>query len=100
MASLPIEVREALRMFAFYLGNGTVDVKVLGDGYNYDSIFTSPSDLEMVFAIWANHLEYDEEGNLVNAYTGRRRAAQYIRRYIDPSYIVDPPFEDWEIDLH
>ncbi|WP_435830459.1 DUF7677 family protein [Micromonospora echinospora] len=27
------------------------------------------------------------------------RAAQYVRRYCDPDYVVDPPFEDWETEL-
>jgi hypothetical protein len=29
-----------------------------------------------------------------------RRAAQYIREYCDPGYTAEPPFADWEVELH
>ena len=29
-----------------------------------------------------------------------RRAAQWIRSYCEPTYKVEPPFEQWEMELH
>jgi len=102
MAKLSENIREELRLFAFYLANGTVDVNLLdvdGTG-DYSSIFEMGSPLEQVFAIWSNVLEIDDKGEVVNAGEAKKRAAQYIRRYIDSDYIVEPPFEAWEVELH
>jgi len=100
MAKLSESVRADLRLFAFYLANSTVDWDILGDGYDYDSIFENSSDFEQIFAIWGNVLELDERGEVVNSAQASKRAAQWIRRFIDPDYVVDPPFEDWELELH
>jgi hypothetical protein len=37
---------------------------------------------------------------LTNAKHAEKRAAQFVRSYVDPNYTVDPPFEDWEVHLH
>ena len=100
MPKLTKSVRSQLRLFAFYLANSTVDWEFLGEGYDYSGIFEEPSELERVFAIWGNHLEVDEQGEVLDAARAHKRAAQYIRRYIDPSFVVDPPFEEWELELH
>ncbi|MBP0462135.1 DUF7677 family protein [Streptomyces montanisoli] len=34
MGHLPVDVRASLRLFAFYLANGTIDVDLL-DGFDY-----------------------------------------------------------------
>ncbi|WP_419248493.1 DUF7677 family protein [Streptomyces virginiae] len=48
VAHLPTDVRAALRFFAFFLGNGTLDVELL-DGIDYrDHMLVHGSDLEMV----------------------------------------------------
>lgn len=98
MAKLSESVRSDLRHFAFYLANGTVCNELL-TGYDYRVIFEEPSILEMVFAIYSNCLELDENGEL----TGNRRAAervgQYIRGFVDPQYVIEPPFEPWETEL-
>jgi len=99
VAKLSRDVRFQLRLFAFFLANGTVDWELLGDGYEYESLFENPSDLERVFTIWSNVLELDAEGNVLNPDEAKRRAAQYIRRFVDPEYVVEPPFADWELEL-
>ncbi len=48
-------------------------------------------------AIFANVIEMDSERNVLNA---ERRAAQWLRSYYDPTYKIEPPFEDWEVALH
>lgn len=91
-------LRAELRLFAFYLANRTLCLEVLR-GVDYTSIFSEASALEQVIAIYANVLDLDETGNVRNAGTAQRRAAQYVRSFLDPTYEVQPPFEDWELEL-
>jgi hypothetical protein len=39
--------------------------------------------MEQIYAIFANVIELDEDGVVVNAKYADRRAAQWLRRYID-----------------
>lgn len=59
-----------------------------------------PSAIEMVFAIYANVIELDENGTVLNAKYAEERACQSLRQYCVPGYEADPPFEEWETDLH
>ena len=59
-----------------------------------------PSVIEQVYAIFANVLELDEKGQVLNAQHAQKRATDYLRAYCDHSFKVMPPFEDWELDLH
>ena len=100
MSKLTTDLRAHLRLFAFCLGNRTLDLEVLPFELNYSAVFQESSALEQVFVIWSNVLDMDDIGRPTNAQAASRRAAQYIRSYIDPSYDVTPPFEDWELTLH
>jgi len=51
-------------------------------------------------AIYANVLRVDESGVVLNPRRAEMRAAQWIRSYVDRSYTVDPPFAQWEVELH
>lgn len=98
MAKLPCDLRSSLRLFAFYLGNGTFDLDLL-DGIDYrENLMRDGSALEMVFAIYTNILEIDDAGEVVDG-RAQDRVGQFIRHYCDPSYVVDPPFEPWETEL-
>lgn len=99
MPHLSHSVSGALRMFSFWLANRTVGLPLL-EGIDYACIFSEPSALEQVYAIFANVLEIDGAGAVTNARQAERRAAQYIRSYVDPAYVVEPPFADWEVELH
>jgi len=81
------------------MANGTLSEPLLKQ-IDYKCIFEEPSALEMAYAIYANVLEFDENGQVLNAKHAERRAAQYIRSYMDSDYEVIPPFEDWEIALY
>jgi len=100
MAQLPPSVRSEGRLFAFYLGNRTLALDILADVDYLD-----PNDpglgsaLETAFAIFLNVLDVDDRGQVTNAETAQRRAAQYLRSYCDPAYVVEPPFEDGEVEL-
>lgn len=90
----------ALRTFSFWVANGTLGLPVL-EGIDYRFVLSEePSALELVYAIFANVIEMDDEGTVLNAKHAERRAAQWLRSYVDRGYVVDPPFEDWEIYLH
>ncbi|MFD7763364.1 DUF7677 family protein [Streptomyces microflavus] len=97
---LSVDVRASLRLFAFYLANGTLDLDML-DGFDYRStVFHSGSSLEQVFAIYSNVLQVDADGMVLNDGEAQYRVAQWVRVCCDPSYRVEPPFEDWEMELH
>ena len=100
MAKLGNDISAELRLFAFYLSNGTLGMEIL-KGINYtDRILNEPTALEMIFAIFANVLEIDENGKVLNGEVVQKRVAQYIRTWFDRNYVVEPPFEDWETELH
>ena len=99
MPRLGDSVSGALRTFGFWLANGTVGLPLL-EGIDYSCIFREPSALERAMAIYANVLRVNESGQVLNAKAAERRAAQWIRSYVDQTYTVDPPFENWETELH
>jgi hypothetical protein len=98
MPHLSHSVSGAIRTFSFWMANGTVGLRLL-EGVDYSCIFREPSALEQVYAIFANVLEFDENGNVTNAKYAEKRAAQYILEYVTGKP-ADPPFEDWEVNLH
>ena len=88
----------ALRTFAYFLASGT---HYLLEDLDYLSLYgEEPSAIEMVFAIYVNVLELDEDGDLLNHNHAEKRATDYLRAYLDPTFVVDPPYEDWETALH
>lgn len=89
----------ALRTFSFWIANGSVGHPLL-EGIDYrPEILASPGLLEQTYAIFANVIEVSVDGKPTNAKYAEHRAAQYIRSYCDPAYLVDPPFHDWEVAL-
>jgi hypothetical protein len=69
----------ALRTFSFWVANGTLGYQIL-NGVDYRSVLLSePSALEQVYAIFANVIELDDAGFVVNAKYAERRAAQWLR---------------------
>ena len=90
----------ALRTFSYWVAAGSVGLPLL-EGVEYrQTMLEEPSLMEMAYAIFANVVEFDAAGAPINAKYAERRAAQYIRSYCDPGYVVTPPFEDWETALH
>jgi len=90
----------ALRTFSYWVANGTLGHPLL-EGIDYSELFSSePSALEQTYAIFANVIEMDDKGTVLNAKHAEQRAAQWLRSYCDPNYKVNPPFEDWEVSLH
>ena len=88
----------ALRTFAYFMASGT---HYQLEGIDYLSLYgNEPSAIEMAFAIYVNVIELDENGEVLNAKYAEKRAAEYIRSYLDSNYKVEPPFEEWETELH
>ncbi|MEU8547661.1 hypothetical protein AB0C81_11765 [Streptomyces roseoverticillatus] len=100
MQHLPTDVRAAIRFFAFYVANGTLEIDLLEDIDYKPHLMASGSALEMVFAVFTNVLQVDGSGEVTNEGDAQYRAAQWIRAYCDPAYRVDPPFAAWETELH
>jgi hypothetical protein len=71
------------------------------EGIDYrQEMLASPSLMEQAYAIFANVIEFSDDGVPTNAKYAEHRAAQYIRRYCDPTYVMSPPFENWETELY
>ena len=99
MPKLSESVSGAIRQFSYWVANGTVGNPLLND-VDYRVILTQePSALEAAYAIFANVLEFDDTGEVTNAKHAEKRAAQYILQYMTGTP-ADPPFEDWETELH
>ncbi|WP_369311009.1 hypothetical protein [Providencia rettgeri] len=91
-------VSGALRTFAYFMTSGS---HYMLNGIDYVELCADdPSLVEQVYAILINTLELDENGDVINFTYAQKRATDYIRWYDDHSYVVDPPYEDWEIALH
>jgi hypothetical protein len=101
MPKLPNSVSGAVRQFSYWIANRSVGDPLL-EGIDYSCIFEEPSALEQVYAIFMNVLDVDEQGHVTNEKHAEKRAAQYIRQYVEGSknYVVDPAFEGWEVKLH
>ena len=68
---------------------------------DYVSLYgEDPSAIEQVYAIFANVLELDASGQVLNNTYAQRRATDYLRGYFDPTFEIAPPYEDWETTLH
>jgi hypothetical protein len=68
----------AIRRFAGWVARGSVGYPML-EGINYwDAVAESPSQLEICFAIFANVLELDDQGDPVNDKYAERRAATWL----------------------
>ncbi|MFE9399355.1 hypothetical protein [Streptomyces flavidovirens] len=71
----------AIRRFAGWLARGSVGQPML-EGIDYwEELRESPSQMEICFAIFANVLELDEQGEPVNEKHAERRAAVWLYRY-------------------
>jgi hypothetical protein len=88
----------ALRTFAYFMASGT---HYMLEGIDYLALYgEEPSAIEMVFAIFANVIELDENGEVLNFTYAQKRATDYLRSYCEPTYEVFPPYEDWELSLY
>lgn len=91
----------ALRGFAGWVARGSVGHPFLDEIDYGDELRDSPSQMEALFAIFANVLELDDQGEPVNEPHAERRAAVWIYRYCTGNMPPgEPEFEGWEVELH
>jgi hypothetical protein len=90
----------ALRRFAGWVARGSVGHPLL-DGFDYwDDLRDLPSQMETLFAIFANVLELDDEGEPANEKHAERRAAAWLYQYCTGSPPPgEPELESWEVAL-
>jgi hypothetical protein len=94
-------VSGAIRRFAGWVARGSVGHPMLEHVDYWEALQESPSQIETVFAIFANVLELDEHGEPVNEKHAERRAATWLYQYCTGRL---PPgerdLEPWEVELH
>ena len=88
----------ALRTFSYFIASGTH--YMLEDVEYLDLFGEEPSAIEIVFAIFANVIELDENGEVLNYKYAQKRATDYLKSYCVKGFKVNPPFEEWETKLH
>jgi hypothetical protein len=91
----------AIRRFAGWVARGSVGHPML-EGISYwDDLRESPSQMEVLFAIFVNVLVLDEKGDPINEKEAERRAATWLYRYCTGE---QPPgeadIEPWECELY
>ena len=91
----------AIRRFAGWVVRGSVGHPML-EGIDYwEELRESPSQMETCFAVFANVLELDAQGEPVNEKHAERRAATWLYRYCTGKL---PPgetdLEPWEVELY
>nr|WP_205527171.1 hypothetical protein [Solimonas sp. K1W22B-7] len=68
---------------------------------DYLSLYgNEPSAIEQVYAIFANVIELDENGQVLNFTYAQKRATDYLKSYFDPTFKIEPPLEEWETALY
>ncbi|MET4106754.1 hypothetical protein [Hymenobacter sp. UYP22] len=88
----------ALRTFTYFMASGR---HYMLKGVDYLELYgEEPSAIEQVYAIYANVIELDENGLVLNGEYAEKRATDYLRSYCDASFEVAPPYNDWELELH
>ena len=90
----------ALRRFAGWVARGSVGYPLLEGIEYWDELRDSPSQMEIAFAIFANVLELDDDGEPLNEKYAERRAAVWLYKYCTGRWPEgEPPLEPWEGDL-
>ena len=73
------EFSSALRTFAYFMASGT---HYMLKDVDYLRLYGSePSAIEQVFAIFANVVELNDEGEVTNFTYAQRRATDYLKQY-------------------
>lgn len=98
MMKMSSDFSGALRTFAYFMAGGTHHM--LKDVEYLDLYGEEPSAIEMVFAIFANVIELDQDGNVTNFTYAQQRATDYLKSYCVPGFKVSPPLEEWETALY
>lgn len=92
------DVKAVVTRFVYNMWNGALEPSLLSN-YDYRKVFIEePSSAEQAIAVFMNVIKLDEQQLVINAPEAENRAAQYVLSYLDPTYKVDPPFEQLETE--
>ncbi|SDJ50268.1 hypothetical protein SAMN05192558_11858 [Actinokineospora alba] len=91
----------AIRRFAGWVARGSVGHPML-EGIDYwDALRDSPSSMEICFAVFANVLELDDDGEPTNEKHAEHRAACWLYEYCTGNQPPgEPEIEPWECELY
>jgi len=94
---LSTTVRGAITRFSYKLALGHPYL----NGVEYKDLFTEGegSAVEQCYAIFANVLEIDEAGTVLNGLEAERRATDYLREYCSETD-GSAGLEDWMYEIH
>ena len=104
MPKLSTDYRRCLRLFTYYYYNNTLNFFLkkdfLGDIDYLELMCEEPSWMESLYAVFSNNIEMDENGKVLNFNHCLNRSAQYIKMCCDEEFVVEPEFEEWELELY
>lgn len=98
-AMMDPHIQGAVEQLMCRMWSGQLGGRVLGDNDYRSVLLEEQSILDAAVAVFFRNLVLREDGEVSNYLWAEFRCAQVIRRYCDPSYRVDPPFEDFEREL-
>ncbi|PFG43359.1 hypothetical protein ATJ88_2045 [Isoptericola jiangsuensis] len=91
----------ALRRFAGWVARGSVGHPLLEGVEYWDVLRDEASSMETLFAVFANVLELDDQGEPVNEKYAERRAAAWLYRYCTGKMPEgEAEIENWESALY
>ena len=100
-------LKNAIRFFTYYFANQSLafvtGVSKLNSVPYVELLHEIPSNVEMMYSIFTNNIQMDAAGNVLNFEHSAKRAAQFIATCIyfeEGPYIVEPPFEEWELTFY
>ncbi|MFO1030138.1 MAG: hypothetical protein U1F60_03590 [Planctomycetota bacterium] len=92
-------VQGAVEQLVVRMWRGQLGGRVLGD-IDYRSVLLEDASLlDGAVAAFFRNLVLRDDGEVLNYRWAEFRCAQVIRQFCDPSYCIDPPFEDFEREL-
>lgn len=90
---------DAVKRFAKYIAVGFPEEFHLQYCDYEEYLFDGGSFIESFFAVFCNVLQIDTNNRPLNTNAALHRAVQFIRHTVDCSYLPQPPFADWEVEL-
>lgn len=102
---LSVDFRAHLRLFAFYLSNGSLELQRLEDlKIHYPDALAKKGDLiGRIFAVYLNNLEVGVNGELFSdshaVYRAQQRASELLITFYDLQYQSSPPISEIELQV-
>jgi hypothetical protein len=98
MAKIHPSVVAEFRLFGFYLSSGLLAPNTAPEK-KLESLFASTELAEMLFGVFANALEVDESGGLINPGAAQLRASDFVSCFGETKGIHGMIFDSHELGL-